>query len=352
MNKYLLQDEFSALKILPEVLHKLREKTFLITGATGLIGSYLVQYLLYLNDTYGLNTKIIALSRSKQKAREIFGDSTERNDLEFIFQNVENAIALTFNIDFIVHAASPADPLSFSCRPVETMKSNILGTMNLLEYLKSCGHGRLLYISSGEVYGEMEKDTIKQEDMSGYIDSMDPRSCYPSGKRAAETLCASYGREYGVDAVSVRLCYIYGPTITNSNSRADAQFLRKAAAGENIVMKSEGLQMRSYCYVADAVTAILTLAVKGKSCEAYNVASPISNVTIRTYAETLAKLASVFIDFAIPSHMEQHGYSKISHAVLSSKKLQAIGWLPSFSLEEGLQHTLNTYKKIKDSRQC
>ena len=348
MSGNMLKAEFSSLKILPEVLEALRGKVCLVTGATGLIGSYLVRYLLNLNDEHALSARVIALCRNEQKARSILGEPEERNDIEFVLQDVEAPLELNDEVDFIVHAASPADPVSFSTRPVETMKSNFLGTMHLLEFLKRQGHGRMLYVSSGEVYGELEKDAVKREEMSGYVDPMNPRSCYPSSKRAAETLCASYGREYEVEAVSVRLCYVYGPTVTDSNSRADAQFLRKAAAGENIVMKSEGLQRRSYCYVADAVTAMLTLLAKGQPGEAYNVASPHSNVTIRQYAETLAEKASVAIEFQLPDSMEAQGYSKISHAVLASEKLEALGWSSGFSLDEGLRQTLKIYRMLME----
>lgn len=341
----MLQSEFEPLVLQQHVLDTLREKSIVITGATGLIGSYLIHYLMYLNNFNNLNISVIALCRSEKKARDAFDIYMKNPFFQLLISDVTEPVRLPEHTDFIIHAASPADPLSYSKTPVETMKSNLLGVMYLLEALKNIGHGRMLYISSGEVYGELDGNNEKSEHMSGYVDPMNPRSCYPSSKRAAETLCASYSSEYGVDIVSARLCHVYGPTITSTNSRADAQFLRKAAAKENIVMKSLGLQKRSYCYVGDVASALLTLLALGVSGQAYNVASPSSNITIRTYAETLAELAGVSVEFQLPDSIEEHGYSKISHAVLSADKLCSLGWESKFSLKAGLELTLSSYKE-------
>lgn len=333
-----VSDLCSALNRLPDP-EKLRNSTVMITGATGMIGSCLIDLLAAANDRLGLNVRVIALCRNAERAKARFAHHENvvvlSCDLTKPLENLPKA-------DFIIHAASNAHPMAFSADPVGTMTGNIFGTMNLLEHLRATGGGRLLFVSTGEIYGENPAVTDGfTEDSFGKIDSMNPRSCYPESKRAAETMCASYVRQYGADAVVARLCYIYGPTITPDNSRADAQFLRKAMAGEDIVMKSTGSQLRSYCYVTDAATALITILLKGETGCAYNVANRESTHTIRQYAEMLASLAGVNVIFDLPPEAERAGYSTVSRAVQNPARLEALGWKADHTLEDGMRRMLN-----------
>ena len=321
----------------------LRGSAIMITGATGMVGACLTDMLGIANDRFGLNLRILALCRNVNRARERFA---HLSCVEPMSCDLTRPLSDLPRADYIIHAASNAHPMAFSADPVGTMQSNILGTMNLLAHLVSTGGKRLLFVSTGEIYGENPdvKDGFS-ENSFGRIDSMNPRSCYPESKRAAETLCASYVRQFGADAAVVRLCYIYGPTIAPDNSRADAQFLRKAMAGENIVMKSEGLQMRSYCYVADAAAALLTILLRGETGNAYNVANCGGEHSIREYAQTLAQLAGVTVDFDLPPEAERAGYSAVTRAVQNPGKLESLGWKGHTALKEGLQHTLDILTK-------
>jgi nucleoside-diphosphate-sugar epimerase len=132
---------------------------------------------------------------------------------------------------------------------------------------------------------------------------------------------------------------VYGGTITDTNSRADAQFLRNAVNGEDIVMKSEGLQRRTYCYVADAVSAILTILLRGKSPEVYNVANPESIVSVREYAQTLANVSGVQLRFELPDSVEAKGFSKPADSILDSTKLQSLNWKAFYDIQKGLRNT-------------
>ena len=325
---------------------RFRGKRVLITGVTGMIGSCMADALSLLNARQGLGMAIYGVSRDPSRWTDRFpGVKLLAADL-----SAPDGDALP-DADIIVHAASNAHPAAFSADPVGTMLGNLLGTRALLEKARETAGSRLLFVSTGEIYGENPavEDGFTETDF-GRIDSMNPRSCYPESKRAAETLCASYARQYGVDAVVARLSYVYGPTLSDANTRADAQFLRWALAGENIVLKSPGTQVRSYTYVTDAIAGMLTILLRGGTGEAYNVASRLGTVSIRGYAEILAELAGVRVVFDIPSEQESRGYSAVTRAVQRADKLEALGWRPTLDVKEGLRRTLEIKRGAEKGR--
>ncbi len=321
--------------------NKLSGCNILITGATGLIGGCLVETLM-LNPKRDYN--VYALGRNKERASEQFKPFLNCSGFHFLKHDVTQPLEDDVCFDYIIHAASGAAPTEFSRRPVEVMKSNIFGVANLIDYGRRHGIKRFLYVSSGEVYGEGD-GRVFTEDYSGFVDNISPRSCYPSSKRAAETLCVSYSSEYGVDVVIARPCHIYGPHFTESDNRVYAQFFRNVLRGENIVMKSSGEQYRSWCYVVDCVSALLYILLKGENCQAYNIADSKSNITIRELAEAIADLSNKKVVIDLPSSEEKSGYTVVTKAVFSTDKLEALGWKPSFPILEGLKRThsvLNT----------
>ena len=332
----LFLEEMEAIAALDLPFKQLRGRTIAVTGAGGLIGRYLLHALDYAGKKHRLNLHLIALSRDPRKTKLLFEGIENLSCIEY---DACRPLKAEFRADYIIHAASNAHPTAFSLYPVETMQANILGTMHLLEMMRKTG-GRFILCSTGEIYGENPGADGFDEQSFGKIDPMAARSCYPESKRAAETLCASYARQYELDALAARLTYTYGATITDKNSRADAQFLRKALGGEDIVMKSEGSQVRSYCYAPDAAAALIILMLRGESGQAYNIADPGCAVSIRTYAQTLADLADVKLVFDLPPEHEQAGYSRVNRAVLRSEKLMALGWTAKYDLREGLRRTL------------
>ncbi len=319
-------------------LKELNGKTVLISGANGLISSTLIDLLMLMNQQ-GAEIKVLAICRKRQSAEERFENYISNDLFELIVQDVTESLEIVEGVDFIIHAASKSDPLSFSRYPVEVMKANLLGTIALLDYATKYKCDKFLFISSGEVYGEVDAPKGYLESMAGEINTMSVRSCYPESKRAAETLCVSYSEQYGIDVSSVRLCHVFGPMITPENSRADAQFLRNVLEGKNIVLKSMGEQIRSYCYVLDAVVAILFVLLKGENQQAYNVAG--ESISIRKYAEIMAEYANVELEFQLPSSEEKKGFSQRSKGILSGDKLSKMGWTARFTVEEGIMNMLD-----------
>lgn len=318
-------------------------KSVLITGATGMICSAVAELLFWLNRHKNAEIRILLAGRDADRVRQRFSGFEEGDDFSFIMYDAILPFQIGSIPDYVIHGASPADPVSIASRPVETMMANLFGLQNLLEIVKQKIGSRLLYISSSEVYGRKEEPRPYVESDYGYLDILNPRASYPSSKRAAETLCASYLSEYGVDFVVVRPGHIYGPTITDSDSRASAQFTRKAAAGMDIVMKSSGNQLRSYTYTLDCASAILAVLINGVKGEAYNISNPYSIVTIRELAECMARVAGVNVEFEQASLQESKTYNLMDNSSLDSSKLEKLGWYGRFDLKKGIESTLINY---------
>lgn len=322
-------------------------KSVLITGATGLIGSFLVDVLMYMNKELGINIHIYASGRSMNRLNSRFNEYKDNLLFQCIQHDVNTEITFDFQVDYIIHAASNAYPESFNNDPVGTIMSNIFGTHNLLEYARKHDAKRFLFISSGEVYGQGDADLeAYAEEYSGYVNPVSPRSCYPVSKRAAETLCVSYAKQFNLDTVIARPCHSYGPNATNVDNRANVQFVNNALNGEDIILKSTGNQMRSYCYIADCASAILTVLLNGKTCEAYNIANKDARVTVAKFAETVAKITGKKVVFEQLSEVTLVEQTPIVRAVLDSNKLEDLGWKGSYTVRKGLEHTLSILNEI------
>lgn len=324
----------------------LRNKSILITGAGGLICSAIVDFLMCLNKKYNYKINVYVAGRNKAKIEKRFENWKERSEFYFFQYDAIKKIETKIYFDYIIHGASPASPAFYSSQPVETMLANFYGINNLLEYIVNNGDIRLLYISSSEVYGKKNEKKAYHENDYNYIDILNSRSCYPSSKRAAETLCASYREEYGVDYVIVRPGHVYGPTMTENDNRASSQFPRDVKAGKDITMKSAGMQLRSYCYVLDCVSAIILVLLNGVSGEAYNISNKNSVVTIREMAESFAEISGKNIIFQNPSDDEKASYNMMNNSSLTSDKLERLGWIASYDLKTGVKKTYEGIYKL------
>lgn len=324
-------------------INDIKGRSILVTGATGTIGSFIVDMLLEYNKT-GADVKIYAASRSIKRLSERF-EAGKTDLLEYIEFDAMKPIEFSFDTEFIIHAGGNAHPVAFNSDPVGTIVGNVIGTYHLLEFARTHDTKRFLYISTGEVYGQSDTSVDAfTEDYSGYVDPTSPRSCYPVSKRAAETLCSSYTKQYGLETVIVRPCHTYGPGITNSDSRANVQFIRNVLNGEDIVLKSAGTQMRSYCYIADCASAIMTFLFKGVPGQAYNSANPDAKITLVGLAAKIGDYAGRKVVFADPDVVDIANRTPITKQVLSSKKVEKLGWQGKYTIEDGVAHTLAILK--------
>ena len=309
--------------------------TILITGATGLIGTCIIDCLLEANRN-GANYIIYGMSRSVEKIRKKFGEAVIP-----IIQDVVNPISADNEYDYIIHCASNADPKSYALYPVETILINILGNKNVLDYCKKNTKTRMIMTSTFEVYGKIEGESVCKENMTGIIDQTILRNGYSESKRTSELLVKSYVDEYDVNAVIARLPSVYGPTMLKSDSKAHAQFIRNALNHEDIVLKSKGEQLRTYCYVLDVVSGILKILFDGEKGEVYNVANEKSIVSIADVANECAKIANTNVIFDVPNKIEVKGFSGAEECVLDNTKLKELGWSAKYTIDKGLRETID-----------
>ena len=312
----------------------IKEKSILITGATGLIGSCLIDVLIEANKI-GAGNRIYALGRSKEKIINRFGDMVTP-----VVQDIVIPISDDYEFDYIFHGASNADPRSYATQPVETMLTNVLGNKNILDYCRNHRQTKMLLTSTFEVYGEIPGVDVYTENMSGVIDQTVLRNGYPESKRSCELLLRSYVDEYSVSAVIARLPSVYGPTMLKNDSKAHAQFIRNALNGEDIVLKSKGDQRRTYSYVIDVVSALLKIMECGISGEIYNVSNEKSIASIAEVAEVCADIAGTKVVFDLPDEVEAKGFSKSKNCILENTKLKSLGWEGKYSLLDGLSETI------------
>lgn len=324
-------------------LDSLKNKTILITGATGMIGSFMVDAIMRGNHTKELNCTIIAMGRNEAKAKVRFSLHWKNKLFQFVQHDVNFPLGENVPpVDYVIHSASTTHPVAYATEPISTITTNIFGTCNLLNYI--CTHSpkaRFVLTSSVEIYGQNRGDTeYFDESYCGYIDCNTLRAGYPESKRLSEALCQAYVKEKGVDYVSARIPRTYGPTMLMSDTKALSQFIKKGLAGEDIVLKSKGEQFFSYAHVVDTASAILSIMLAGETGLAYNISDKESDITLREIAQIVADASGTQLCFELPDTVEAEGFSTATKAVQNSMRLRELGWLPHYTIKQGIANTL------------
>lgn len=335
---------------LPLPWEKLENSAVLISGATGLVGSCLVDVLMRRNRDDSMNCTVYALGRDEKKAADRFAYCFHDDCFRFIPYDINKPFVRDDlgSIDYVLHLASNTHPVAYATDPIGTITTNIIGTQNMLDFAGAHNSIRAAFASSNEIYGENRGDVeLFDESYCGYIDSNTMRAGYPESKRCGEALCQAYIRQKGMDVVIPRLTRSYGPTMLKGDTKAISQFILKGVAGENIVLKSAGTQYYSYTYVADAVSGLLTVLLCGKCGEAYNIADAASDIMLKDLAGMIAGFAGKEVVFELPDAVESAGYSRATKARLDGSKLQSLGWRARYDIKTGIERTIEILREIR-----
>ena len=323
---------------------KFRNKTILVTGATGRLGMYLVEALNKADIDWNLNLRIIAMARSREKLEKVFEQSLKLPNIIPLIQDITAPMQLDGSVDYIFHTAGAASPKDFTDNPVDTLWGHVKGTRNVLELARLKGSSKVLYISTVEIYGDWKSEELISETDMGPMKCDDARKCYPEAKRLCETMLASYEAQYKVPYVGVRLCHTFGPGIALEDGRSFAEFLQNVINGEDIVLQTDGSAVRTYTYVADAVGAMLLAVTKGDE-HYYNVANLENLISTRDLAELIAGLDpkhNVKVTFA-NQNGQKLKFLNYKLGIMNVDRIMKLGWRPQVGLEDAFRWTLNSF---------
>lgn len=330
MNKLEIED-IEKVAELPYSWEKLTNKTLVISGGTGFIGTFLCNVFRYRNQKYKQNIKVISIA---------FNELENDDTVTYIKRDICSPVVIDCPVDYVLHMASNTHPEQYKTDPVGTITGNVFGAYNLLNLAKEKHSQRFVLASSCEIYGDGKNEPM-DELYSGYINCNTARAGYNEAKRVSESLCQSFAQQYGIESCVFRLARVFGADKTKKDTKAMAQFIRNAVEGENIILKSKGLQKYSYVYIADAVSGILNVLLDGKTGEAYNISADYDGMTLGQYAEFIASLGGKKVVYELENNPN---VSQAMNALLDNSKIKTIGYKPLFTVCQGLKRTYDIYK--------
>lgn len=330
---------------------KLQNKSILITGSNGLIATYLIILLLEINECYDTNIKVYALTRSVEKTKKRFKGYLNKENFLIVDQDVCERVRICERVDYIFHAAGSASAYAIKNNPVDIIKANTIGTINVLDYAVEKNVEKVIFPSTREIYGEIKGCSSIGENDMGMLDPLNSRNCYPESKRMAEAVLESYYQQYGLKYSVLRIAHTYGPMMNLTNDgRVMADFIEAVVNKHDIIMNSDGTAVRSFCYITDTIRGIMDVILKGVDGEAYNLANEREPYEIREIAEKLIQMfpdRNCNLKFAKPNENIRKGYVGYKITRLETNKIESIGWKPKVDLESGMRRTVEYF--IEDS---
>ncbi len=307
-------------------------KRILVTGGAGFLGSHLCDSLL------GLNSDIVCVDNFFSGSKDNIRHLVPHTHFELIRHDIIHPLFL--EVDEIYHLACPASPIHYQVNAIKTVKTNVMGTINMLGLAKRI-KARILLASSSEIYGDA-KIHPQPESYWGNVNPIGYRSCYDEGKRVAETLMMDYHRQNNVDIQIARIFNTYGPRMAVNDGRAISNFIVQALKGEPLTVYGDGSQTRSFCYVSDLIQALIRLMAVDDFTGPVNLGNP-EEIPVLDVAQIIIKLtksSSKIIHKSLPADDPLRRRPDIS---LAKEKLE---WTPRVSLEEGLEKTIAHFKEI------
>jgi UDP-glucuronate decarboxylase len=328
---------------------KLRNKTVLITGITGMIGYYIALVLLYLNDSKNLNIKIIGISRSEIKIANKFKSILDRKDIQFLYQDITEPVNTTSEVHFLIHGASLTSPYHFSKAPIETIMTNVLGSENVLNLAVNKSVECSILLSTREIYGSFNYPT-KEVDENNYggFNPFETRACYPESKRLSETLFYSYMHQHKINTKVVRISHTYGPGMSLNDGRVVGDFISNAINREDIILKSDGKSEIGLTYISDVILGVFFVLLDSK-CNLYNISNNSEIMSIKQLGEEISKMSEKSkVRFEIKTNNKsKDGYLKFQIPFLNSERAKKEGWNHSVPFKQGMSRTLNYFDNMK-----
>ncbi|MHB9148391.1 MAG: NAD-dependent epimerase/dehydratase family protein [Candidatus Amoebophilus sp.] len=347
---YIIREDIEKIifnKSIPWML--LGDKTILVSGGAGFLASYLIKSILAANKYYNLNLKIIALVRNKNKINYRFSSWINDKNLSFIECNISDSLPISLpKADIVIHAASQASPKFYGVDPIGTLLSNTVGTLNLLNYAKISNTKKFIFFSSSEVYGRVNCTSQIKENDYGYLDPIKIQSCYAESKRMGENICASWSKQFNAFTTIIRPFHTYGPGLLLDDGRVFADFIADIINNRDIILKSDGMAKRSFCYISDAIVGFLTIILKGENSEAYNVGNPDAEISMKELAATLVLMypeKKINLKFNVQNN-DSFLRSDIQRICPDISKIKLLGWYPEIGIEEGFTRTVNSFIEI------
>ena len=322
----------------------LNNTTIYVSGAYGMLASYLVLFLCYISEYKDIRVKIIAQGRNVEKMKKRFGDLFYKEYFYYTDENICMELKCTENIDYIIHAAGSSNPNLYSIKPVEIIEPNVLGTYYLLQLAKVKKSKGFLLFSTGDVYGEVEDSLYIDEDTIAKVNQMDDHSCYSESQRMSETITYSFFKEYAVSTKIVRIGHTYGPTMdTENDPRVFSSFFKCLINDSDIEILSDGTSKRPFCYLADAIAAYFTVLLYGESGKAYNVCNNHEFLSISEFANIVAKQRDgVNVVYNKRNLSDEYVENVVNHDNLpSDKRLKELGFEYHYTTEEGIKRVYN-----------
>lgn len=332
-------------------LNQLEGARVLITGASSYITAYFVDTCLWLNDhRFDTPCQVLALVRSTVTPDSRLGHTLGREDMTFIYQDVADPVTLETPVDYIIHAASNAAPKRYLANPINTMDANVRGTRQLLELARSQGIRGMLFFSSSEVYGEVTDAFYPTpETYKGGVDTTHPRAVYAEAKRFGETLCTTFHREFDVPVKIARVFFIYGPDFRLDDGRVIADFIKNRLSNAPIHLLSDGLGVRAFCHVVDAITGFWLALLSDANGEVFNIGSD-TPVTIRDLATHFAQAGDPVLEVTYQQQVEAHLRGAPSRVCPDiSKARTRLGFAPAIDLPTGIRRMLAWYQAAEDN---